>query len=42
MSLTKITSDITDSSIANVEFLTQAEYDAISTPSSSTIYIITE
>jgi len=41
MALTKITSDVVDNSITKVEFLTQAEYDALASKSASTIYVIT-
>lgn len=42
MGLTKVTSDVVDSSIAKVVTLTQAEYDALSSYESSTLYITTE
>jgi hypothetical protein len=42
MALTKITSDVVDSSITKAVFLTQAEYDALSSYDPSTLYIITD
>jgi len=42
MVLTKITADVVEESIVDVEFLTQIEYANISTPDPSTIYIITK
>lgn len=42
MALTKVTSNVVDSSITKAVFLTQAEYDALSTKDASTLYIITE
>lgn len=41
MALTKITSSIADETIAKVETLTQAQYDALGSYDSSTLYITT-
>ena len=41
MELTTINKGIVDNSITKVEFLTQAEYDALASKSASTIYVIT-
>lgn len=41
MALTKITSDVVDSTIPKIVTLTQAEYDALVTKDASTIYITT-
>jgi hypothetical protein len=42
MALTKITSSIVDSSITKTVFLSQSEYDALSSKDTSTLYIITD
>ncbi len=42
MAATQVTSDVVDSSITKTVFLTQAEYDALSTKDTSTLYIITD
>lgn len=42
MALTKVTSDVVDSSVAKVVTLTQAEYDALATKDASTLYITTD
>ena len=42
MSLTQVTSDVVDSTIAKVVTLTQAEYDALGSYDASTLYITTE
>lgn len=41
MALTKVTSDVVDSTIAKIVTLTQAQYDALVTKDASTIYITT-
>ena len=41
MSLTQVTSDVVDSTIAKVVTLTQAEYDALGSYDASTLYITT-
>lgn len=41
MSITKVTSDVVDSTIAKIVTLTQAQYDALSSYDASTIYITT-
>lgn len=41
MAGTQVTSDVVDSSITKTVFLTQTEYDALSTKDTSTLYIIT-
>jgi hypothetical protein len=41
MALTQVTSDVVDSTIIKYITLTQAEYDALSTYSESTIYLTT-
>lgn len=42
MALTKVTSDVVDSTIVKYVTLTQAAYDALSSYDASTIYITTE
>lgn len=41
MALTKVTSDIVDSTIVKIVTLTQAQYDALSSYDASTLYITT-
>ena len=41
MALTKVTSDVVDSTIAKIVTLTQAQYDALSSYEASTLYITT-
>jgi hypothetical protein len=41
MSLTQVTSDVVDSTIAKIITLTQAEYDALGSYDASTLYITT-
>ena len=42
MALTKVTSDVVDSTIVKYVTLTQAAYDALSSYDTSTIYITTD
>ena len=42
MALTKVTSDVVDSTIVKYVALTQAAYDALGSYDASTIYITTE
>lgn len=41
MALTQVSSDVVDSSITKTVFLTQSQYDALSSKDTSTLYVIT-